>query len=257
MIYIHNINPILISLGWIHIYYYSFAYILGLFLIPYYVNKIYLKDKLLAESFSNYIAFSTIICGRVGYVLFYNFQYYLKNPLLALKIWEGGMSFHGGLIGFSIGVYLFCKKYNQNFLSIVDKSTIPATLCLFIGRIMNFINGELYGNATNGKWGVVFPSDILQIPRHPSQLYEAFAEGLLLFVILFFINKKTYFANKSGVLSGIFIFLYGLFRFFIEFFRKPDEQIGYFFMYITLGQIFCIIMMIFGFTLILKILKKT
>lgn len=246
MIYYHNINPVLVNIFGFDIYYYSFAYILGLIAIPYFVNKKYLKDKTLADKLTTYIGIATILGGRIGYILFYNFKEYIENPISMLNLREGGMSFHGGMIGFIVGIVLFSRKYKKNTLEILDLTVIIVPICLFFGRIMNFVNGELYGRPTDGSWGVIFPYDYLQIPRHPSQLYESFFEGLVLFGLILLVHK--FYKSKYGITASVFLILYGIFRFGIEFFREPDANIGYIFQYFTLGQILCTFMVLCGVT---------
>jgi phosphatidylglycerol:prolipoprotein diacylglycerol transferase len=246
MIYIHNLyNPTLLSIGFLKIHYYALSYLAGLMLLPYWLNKNYLKDNNLKEKFSGYAVFSMLIFARIFYVLFYNFDYYQENPSEIIAIWMGGLSFHGGLVGVIVGVFLFCRKYKKNPMIVFDNIAIPTSICLFIGRIMNFVNGELFGRATSGSWGVVFAkTDPLLIPRHPSQLYESFTEGLLLFLILLIIKK--YAKLRNGQLAAIFLIGYSFFRFIIEFFREPDEQVGFLFRYLTMGQILCSFMVISG-----------
>ncbi|QED23753.1 prolipoprotein diacylglyceryl transferase [Candidatus Deianiraea vastatrix] len=255
-----DIDPVLISFGSIKIHYYSFAYIFGLLIIPYYVNRDYLKSKELTDKFSTYIVLCVILCARLFYVLFYNFSYYINNSLLDIfKTWEGGMSFHGGLIGFILGVYLFSKKYDKRFFAITDICAVITPLCLGIGRIMNFINGELYGRPTDQTWGVMFSTDNTMLLRHPSQLYQSFFEGFILFFIMLYLKKQTNLGKKEGYLSLIFVSLYAIFRFFIEFFRNPDEQLGLFFNLLTMGQVLCIAMILFisSYLTFTKIIKKT
>ena len=190
-----------------------------------------------------------IIGGRLGYVTFYNLPYYINNPLDIFKIWEGGMSFHGALIGIIIGTYLFSNKVKVNTFFFLDIVASVAPVGIFLGRIANFINGELYGKPTNLFWSVIFP-EIDKLPRHPSQLYEATLEGVVLFIILIIIvfNKLT----KTGVVSGLFMILYGLFRIISEQFREPDIQVGYLFNLFSVGSILSFFMILIG----LFILKK-
>ncbi len=256
MIYINNINPIFFTIGNFNVYYYSLSYILGLFLLPYFVNKNYLKDKILADKFSTYLIIALILCARLGYVLFYSFEYYSENPLKIFAIWEGGMSFHGGFIGIILGVILFCKKYDKTPIRIFDIISIPSAFCLFIGRIMNFVNSELFGRPTDGTWGVIFQrTDPSLILRHPSQIYEALTEGLFLFCILLFLHRKKIF-KKDGFLSAIFICGYSFFRFCTEFTRQPDEQLGFVLGFLSMGQILCIVMFIFGIILSFFLMQK-
>ena len=198
----------------------------------------------------SYIIISIILGGRIGYVIFYNFSYYLNNPIDIFKIWEGGMSFHGALIGIIVGTYFFSKKIKINTYFFLDIIACVAPVGIFFGRIANFINGELYGKPGSFTWSVIFPK-IDMIPRHPSQLYEAFLEGIILFSILItLIFKKNI---KIGVCSGLFMILYGVFRILAEQFREPDKQIGYLFDLLSMGSILSLIMLLAGLFILIKI----
>jgi phosphatidylglycerol:prolipoprotein diacylglycerol transferase len=246
--YIHNLEPILFDFGFMAIRWYSLAYIFGILFGWWLGKRIILKkfDKLDVEEFDNlvtYLIISIIIGGRIGYVLFYNFGYYLSNPFDIIKIWEGGMSFHGALIGVIFGTYLFSLKTNLNLFLLLDIIACVSPIGIFFGRIANFINGELAGKATKVFWGVVFPK-IDNITRHPSQLYEAFLEGLILFIIMnFILFKKNY---QIGTCSYMFLIYYGGFRIFSEFFREPDGQVGYLFNFLSMGTFLSILMMLAG-----------
>ena len=260
--FVHNLSPTFIDLGFFEIKWYSIAYILGILIGWFWGKKIiFILEKkkinlIKGAIFDNLITtliVSIILGGRVGYVIFYNLEYYFANPLSIFKIWEGGMSFHGGLIGIILGVFWFAKKNNLNFLNLTDIISCVAPIGLFLGRIANFINGELYGKTTNLIWGVIFPK-IDNLTRHPSQLYEAFFEGIILFIILnYFILKKNYI---KGFVSSLFLVFYGCFRIFSEFFREPDVQIGYILNFLSMGSILSIIMILFGLIILVKI-KKT
>ena len=194
---------------------------------------------------------SIILGGRIGYIIFYNLQFYIENPIEIFKIWQGGMSFHGGLLGVILGTYLFCKRNKIQIFATLDVIACVAPIGLFFGRIANFINGELYGKITNIYWGVIFPK-IDGFTRHPSQLYEAILEGLLLFIILNkIIMKKNY---VVGTCSYMFLILYGSFRIFAEIFREPDLQIGYIFNILSMGTFLSILMIVIG--IILFYFKK-
>lgn len=248
------IDPVFIQLGPLAIRWYSIAYIAGIilgWLLIKYLNK---KDKVfdekkVSDDFFMYAIISIILGGRIGYVLFYNFGFYLHHPLDIFKIWEGGMSFHGGFTGVLIGTYLLCKKYKIDYLSFLDLLAVAAPIGLFFGRIANFINLELYGRVTTSKIGMIFPN-AGELPRHPSQLYEATLEGLVLFAILFSLANFTSIRKYKGCLSGIFLVGYGISRFLVEFFREPDVQIGYFMNFFTLGQFLTAPLIIAGFGLI-------
>ena len=185
---------------------------------------------------------SVIIGGRLGYVLFYNFTYYLDYPLEILKVWEGGMSFHGALCGIILGIFLFCKKNNNSILLMADLGSLTAPLGIFLGRIANFLNQELVGRKTEFFISIKYPNE--EIYRHLSQIYEALLEGLIPLIILTILHFK--FNLKSGSLGGVFLINYGIVRFLIEFTRQPDLQIGLKFSYFSQGQILSIPMIIGG-----------
>ncbi len=248
----HSFDPVLVNFGLIEIRWYSLAYIFGILIGWWYGKKIIIKRFIVEKQTFNlkefdnlvtYIVFSIILGGRIGYVIFYNLEYFLSNPLEILKIWEGGMSFHGALIGIIIGTYLFSTKKNIKTLFFLDIIACVAPIGIMFGRIANFINGELVGKVTNLSWSVVFPQ-IDMLPRHPSQLYEALLEGLVLFfVVNFFIYKKNYI---TGTCSFIFLIFYGIFRIFSEIFREPDPQIGYLFDFLSMGALLSLFMILVG-----------
>ncbi|MDC0409515.1 prolipoprotein diacylglyceryl transferase, partial [Pelagibacteraceae bacterium] len=239
--YIHNLDPVLLDFGLIVIRWYSLAYIFGIVIGWWFGKKIIihllkntnLKFKL--DDFDDlisYLIISIIVGGRIGYVIFYNFNYYILNPLEIIKVWEGGMSFHGALIGIVIGTYLFSKKKSISMFFILDIIACVAPVGIFLGRIANFINSELIGKVTSVSWGVIFPL-VDTLPRHPSQLYEAMLEGVTLFLILnILIFKRKY---KVGSSSYLFLIYYGFFRILSEIFREPDAQIGYVFSFFSMG----------------------
>ena len=186
--------------------------------------------------------------GRIGYMLFYGTEQLVNDPLSLFYIWQGGLSFHGGLVGVIVALLIFCKKKNISFLRLTDAVVLAMPIGLGIVRIGNFLNGELYGKATNGEWGFIFPTDPFGLLRHPSQLYESLGEGLVLFLFLFFINSKT---NVKGIVSSFFLIFYGSIRFIIEFYRQPDSHMGYIaFDTLSMGQILCIPMIIAGFIIL-------
>ena len=248
----HSFDPVLVNFGLIEIRWYSLAYIFGILIGWWYGKKIIIKRFIVEKQTFNlkefdnlvtYIVFSIILGGRIGYVIFYNLEYFISNPLEILKIWEGGMSFHGALIGIIIGTYLFSTKKNIKTLFFLDIIACVAPIGIMFGRIANFINGELVGKVTSLSWSVVFPQ-IDMLPRHPSQLYEALLEGLVLFfVVNFFIYKKNYI---TGTCSFIFLIFYGIFRIFSEIFREPDPQIGYLFDFLSMGALLSLFMILVG-----------
>ena len=263
-----NINPIAIELGYVSIRWYGISYVIGVFLGIYILKKIekkYTIANLSTSAYENlltYIIIGIIIGGRLGYVLFYCPNVILDDFWEIFKIWHGGMSFHGGLLGVTAAIWLFSLK-NGKFMSTMDLIACVVPVGLFFGRIANFINAELYGKKTNVSWGVIFPNTDYQ-PRHPSQLYEAAFEGIMLFCIMLialrirqnFLNNKTLDSkqnkNIEGFLSGVFLTFYSLFRIIIEIFREPDQHIGYIFNYLSLGQILSIPMLVIGIYLIFK-----
>ncbi len=255
-----NIDPIAFSISFIEIRWYSLAYIFGiLFTFSWlkYCNKSqnFLSPKAI-DDWMFFAILSIILGGRIGYVLFYNLSYFLNNPLEILAFWHGGMSFHGGLFGAIFGMWLFSKKYKVNFWILCDNLAISTPFGLFLGRIANFINLELYGRPTFGNFGVIFPNSD-GLPRHPSQLYEAGLEGLILLAIMMILYFKTNLKNYPKKLSGIFLAGYGISRFIVEYFRQPDPQIGFLFDFITMGQILSLPLIIYGFFLFLLKNKKT
>ena len=251
---IHSFDPVLINFGFMSIRWYSLAYIFGILFGWWYGKKIIiqkfknLEKKAEIKQFDDlitYLIISMIVGGRLGYVIFYNFSFYTSNPIEIIKIWEGGMSFHGGLIGIIIGTYLFSLKTKTQILFFLDVIACVSPIGIFLGRIANFINGELIGKVTSVPWAIIFPS-IDMAPRHPSQIYEAFLEGVLLFYILrFMISKKGY---KIGTCSYMFLILYGIFRSISEYFREPDAHIGYLFGVMSTGTFLSLIMIIAGLT---------
>ncbi len=250
---INNFDPVAIQIFTLEIRWYSLSYVLGILLGWFLSKKFFILKLEIKEKFDDYLThviLAIIIGGRIGYVIFYNFEYYLSNPLDILKIWQGGMSFHGGLLGIILVTIWFAKKNNHNPLEYLDIVSIVSPVGIFFGRISNFINSELYGIPTNLPWGVKF-IQIDNLSRHPSQLYEATFEGLILFLVLIYFRNKG-FLNYAGVISGIFITLYSLFRFIIEFYRVPDEQLGYIVYNLTMGQTFCLIFFIVGIYLVIK-----
>lgn len=201
------------------------------------------EEKKHLENLVLVIIFGVIVGGRLGYVLFYNPGYFLEHPGEILATWHGGMSFHGGAMASIVGGWWYARKMQLNFWKWADRVIVTVPIGLGLGRIGNFINGELYGRPTDVPWAMIFPDGGL-VPRHPSQLYEAFLEGAVLFVILWSCRKKNW---MPGMKLALFLMLYGVFRFFVEFFRQPDEQLGYLlWSWMTMGQILSTIMFVAG-----------
>ncbi len=240
-----NIDPVIFTAGPFQVRWYGLIYIIGFALGYVFIKKNldYKKIKITREQYESMmfsIILGVIIGARVGYVLFYNLLEYLHEPLKVFAVWEGGMSFHGGVLGVIVFGWIFVKKNKLSFYQLGDAVVPFAALGLGIGRIGNFINAELYGRVTNVPWAMVFPgSDGL--PRHPSQLYQALLEGFLLFAVLLIMYRKV---KGHGYVFWTFIGGYGALRFVVEFFREPDQHLGYFFGIFTLGQILCFAMMV-------------
>ena len=260
--YTHNLDPILFSFGFLSIRWYSLSYIFGI-LIGWWLGKKIINHILKSSEIKfkikdfddliTYIVISIIIGGRLGYVIFYNPGYYISHPMEIVKVWEGGMSFHGALIGIIIGTYIFSSKKNIPVFFMLDILACVSPVGIFLGRIANFINGELIGKVTSVPWSVIFPA-FDKLTRHPSQLYEALLEGIVLFIILNkIIFKKIY---SMGICSCLFLIFYGIFRIISEFFREPDVQLGYLFNLFSMGTLLSLIMMVLGFFLLLKINKS-
>ena len=251
--FINNFDPVALQIFSFEIRWYSLAYIIGI-LFGWIVGKrFFITNPVLKQTFDDFITYSIlaiILGGRLGYVLLYNPKYYFYNFLDIFKIWEGGMSFHGGLIGAILASIMFAKKNNQNPYNYLDVVSIVAPIGIFFGRIANFINSELYGHETNLPWSVKF-IQIDNLNRHPSQLYEAIFEGLILFLILIYFRRKG-FMKIPGLISSLFLIFYSFFRFVIEFFRVPDEQLGYLFFNLSMGQIMSLTFFITGIYLMKK-----
>ena len=248
--FINNFDPVAFQILSFEIRWYSLAYIIGIVIGWILCKKIFIKNLDINEKFDDYITYliiGVILGGRIGYVIFYNFSYYLDNVLDIFKIWQGGMSFHGGLLGVILSSYIFAKKYNQNPFSYLDQVSLVAPIGIFFGRLANFINSELYGKVSDVPWSVIFIK-VDNLSRHPSQLYEAILEGIILFLILIYFINKNY-LKKPGLISGLFLIFYSLFRFLIEFFRVPDEQIGYLILNLTMGQIISLVFALIGTTI--------
>ena len=244
---INNFDPVAFQIQSFEIRWYSLAYIAGIIIGWLLCKKIFIKNSNINEKFDDYITYliiGIIVGGRFGYVIFYNFNYYVNNILDIFKIWEGGMSFHGGLIGIIVTSVLFAKKHNQNSFLYLDLVSLVAPIGIFFGRLANFINSELYGLPTTVPWSVTFVQ-IDNLSRHPSQLYEAFLEGIILFIILLYFTKKNY-LEKPGLISSLFLIFYSIFRFIVEFFREPDQQIGYLVLNLSIGQIISLIFITLG-----------
>jgi phosphatidylglycerol:prolipoprotein diacylglycerol transferase len=254
-----NINPILLQVGPLKIHWYGIMYLLGFvaawFLSRYRARKTpeLWSDEQIADIIF-YGIIGVLLGGRLGYVLFYNFSFYASNPMDIFKVWDGGMSFHGGVIGVIIAHIMCGRKIGKSLFQIGDLVLPSLPIGLGLGRIGNFINGELWGSVTSLPWGVVFPKDPTGMPRHPSELYEFALEGVVLFTILWIYSSKQ---RPRMAVSGLFLLTYGVFRFLVEFVRLPDRQIGYIaWDWLTMGQLLTIPMMAFGIFFIIAGYKK-
>jgi len=244
------IDPVIIEIGPLAIRWYALAYVAGLVLAWWLMRRMAPKatSPVTAEQIDDFLVWATlgvVLGGRFGYVLFYQFDYYLGDPLAVLQVWRGGMSFHGGLLGVVIATILFACKRGIPLMVFSDMIATVAPIGLFLGRIANFVNGELFGRPAEVPWAFVFPNGG-PFPRHPSQLYEAALEGLLLFVVLQIIWRIEPLRRRPGLTSGIFFLGYAAARAFVELFRQPDAHIGFLAGGSTMGQWLSLPMVLFG-----------
>ena len=251
-----NINPVLFSIGPFAVRWYALAYIVGILAGWLYARRVIRSQVLWGgpaplsvadyDDFILWITIGIILGGRLGYVLFYNAGYFAEHPLEIITLWNGGMSFHGGFLGCVLAVVLFARLRGISWLSLGDVTCAVAPIGLFLGRLANFVNGELWGRATDVPWAVVFPGTAAGgLPRHPSQLYEALLEGLVLFVLLALIMRLGA-LRRPGTVIGAFALGYGVARFFCEFFREPDAQLGFLWGGLTMGMLLSLPLMLAG-----------
>ena len=248
------INPVLISIGPLAVRWYALAYIVGIVAGWFYARAVIVSQRLWGgpapfnlvdfDDFVIWVTLGIILGGRAGYVLFYNLPHFAAHPLEILELWNGGMSFHGGVLGCIVATVLFALRRNVPMLSLGDVTTAVAPIGLFLGRIANFINGELWGRPTDVPWAMVFPHGG-PIPRHPSQLYEATLEGLVLLVVLGLLVRMGA-LKRPGVVTGAFFLGYGLARIVCELFREPDAQLGFLWGGLTMGMLLCIPLILAG-----------
>ena len=255
-----RIDPVIFSLGPLQVRWYGLMYILGFlatYLLVGYQARLYKWDQLVRhmDNLNLSIIAGVILGGRLGYVLFYNPGYYLSHPLEILATWQGGMSFHGGCIGVLVCGALYCKRHKIDFWKVADIYVVTVPIGLGLGRIGNFMNAELYGRTTDVAWGMVFPGGGT-LPRHPSQLYEALLEGVILFILLWSLKGKPWQKDQAatknwphGTMLALFLILYGIFRSLVEFVREPDPQLGRVLLGMTMGQLLSVTMLITGITL--------
>lgn len=251
-----SIDPVAVSLGPLHIHWYGLMYLCG-FAGAWWLGRVravrYGWTTEQVEDLLFYGAIGVILGGRLGYSIFYDFANNIENPLNIFKIWQGGMSFHGGLLGVLTAFWLFSRKTGKSYFEISDFIAPMVPIGLFFGRVGNFINGELWGKVSDVPWAMVFPTGG-PLPRHPSQLYEAGLEGVVLFLVLWLYSAKP---KPVGAVSGLFLLGYGLFRSMVEFVRIPDTQYGYFaFDWLTMGQILSLPMILLGLFIIVRAYRR-
>lgn len=256
--YVHNIDPVLFSLGPLQIRWYGLMYVIS-FLIGGVIARKLARDKFFKvdenqiDTLVTALIIGMFIGARFFYVFIYNWDYYADNLSELLAVWKGGLSFHGALVGLCTAGYFFGRKFKLTWYEVMDVVALSGAQGLFWGRMGNFINGELFGRLTQSPIGMIFPNGGGPYPRHPSQLYEGILEGIVLSIILWMVRGRT---KIYGIISGLFIALYGLFRFIIEFFREPDTQLGYYFNFLTMGQLLCFVMIIVGMLVCIMAYKK-
>ncbi|ANK81870.1 MAG: prolipoprotein diacylglyceryl transferase [Rhizobiales bacterium NRL2] len=251
-----NIDPVAFEVGPLAIRWYALAYIAGILFGWRYCLRLARRDTIRpnAHDFDDFVVWAVlgiILGGRIGYVVFYNAAYYLENPLDALMVWHGGMSFHGGLLGVLVAITVFSWRRGFSPLAMGDLVAAAAPIGLFFGRVANFVNGELFGRVADVPWAVIFPHGG-DLPRHPSQLYEAFLEGLVLFAVLAILARRPGMRARTGFLTGVFLVGYGLARTFVELFREPDAQLGFILGPITMGQVLSAPMVLLGLYLMVR-----
>jgi phosphatidylglycerol:prolipoprotein diacylglycerol transferase len=245
-----NIDPVIFSVGPLAVRWYSLAYIGGILFGWYYARRlaILFSRHITAKHLEDFVTWSIIgivAGGRLGYVIFYNPVKYLLQPVDIIKTLDGGMSFHGGIIGLILATYFFSRKHKIPFLEFTDLLAAVCGLGLFFGRIANFINAELWGRITDVPWAVIFPGSD-NMPRHPSQLYEALGEGLLLFIVINYLIFRYKTLLRPGLTSGIFLVIYAICRMIAENFREPDIHLGFIYANVTMGQLLCLPMLLLG-----------
>lgn len=254
-----HITPDLFQIGPVHVRWYGLMYVLG-FVASYLLIPRQERSRAIGlqgpmvDALMFYVFIGLIAGGRLGYILFYQFDNlgdFLRHPLEIIAVWHGGMSFHGGLVGCVVAGWLFCRVKKMPFWAVADSVVVTAPIGLGLGRIGNFINGELFGRPSDVPWAMVFPQGG-PLPRHPSQLYEAIMEGAVLFILLWFLRKRAF---RDGMMVGFFLFFYGIFRFCLEFFREPDAQLGFILDPFTMGQALSMAMILFA-VLIAVLTKK-
>tara|TARA_B100002052_G_C15858471_1_gene588827 strand:+ start:19 stop:786 length:768 start_codon:yes stop_codon:yes gene_type:complete len=244
--FINDFDPVAFNIFSLEIRWYSLSYIFGIIFGWQYCKKKLIKNNSIEKLFDDYIVYlilGILLGGRIGYVLIYNLKYYFSNPFEIFMIWQGGMSFHGAVIGVILSTYIFSNKKKISTFYFLDLVALSSPIGIFFGRIANFINSELYGKETEIFWSVKFIL-IDNLNRHPSQIYEAIFEGLILFIILNFLISKD--DKRDGYISSFFLIFYSIFRFLVEFTREPDAHIGYIIFNLSMGQLISVVFLLFG-----------
>ncbi len=257
-----RIDPVLVEIGPFAVRWYALSYIAGLVLGWLYIRRLAARPgpltRELADDLLLWVTLGVVLGGRIGYVVFYQADFYLEHPLQALKVWQGGMSFHGGLLGVALAMILFARRRGLGPFAVADYVSCAAPIGLFFGRVANFINGELWGRPTDAPWGMVFPHPAAGgVPRHPSQLYEAVLEGIVLFVLLYALGRWGGLRERAGQLTGVFCIGYGVARMFVEIFRQPDAHLGFLFAGATMGQLLSLPLVLFGIGVIVWARRRT
>lgn len=255
-----QISPVMFSIGPLDIRWYSMAYLVGILLGWFLINRNVQKNNLelnrqKVEDLIFYLTLGIILGGRLGYAIFYGGKAMWSEPWHILEIWKGGMSFHGGVAGVIIALWVYARKINYKFLGLTDLVVLYAPIGIFLGRLANFANDELWGRVTDVPWAIRFPAGGY-LPRHPSQLYEAFFEGIVMFLLLNWLWRYSFVRNRSGLVSALFVLMYGVFRISMEQFREPDQHMGFFFGGITMGQILSLPLIVLGLMVIVFLLRK-
>jgi phosphatidylglycerol---prolipoprotein diacylglyceryl transferase len=250
------IDPVLVEIGPLAVRWYALAYVAGLVLGWWYVARLVRRDGAgwTTKEVDDFLVWATggvILGGRIGYVLFYNLPVYAEDPLAVLKVWEGGMSFHGGLLGVTVAIALFGLKRKKSVLALADRIACAAPIGLFFGRLANFVNGELYGRPSDVAWAMVFPHGG-PLPRHPSQIYEAALEGFVLFAVMLVLWSRPGLRARQGLLTGAFLMGYAIARAAVELVREPDGQLGFILGPLTMGQLLCVPLFAAGLWLVLR-----
>jgi len=263
------LTPVALQLGPFEIRWYALAYLAGVLLGALYATTLLSRHGLWNDNrppfpapaiwdFAFWAVLGIVLGGRVGYVLFYNLPYYAANPGEIVALWDGGMSFHGGLAGIMVAMALFTRHHKGDILSSFDLLAAISTIGLFLGRVANFVNAELWGAPTTLPWGIIFPNDPEGLPRHPSQLYEALLEGLVLWIIINSLARYTRALKHPGLIAGVFGIGYALSRIFVEFFRLPDPQIGYLYGgWLTMGMVLSMPILLAGIGLIIYAMRPS